>query len=66
MKTKMNHVYYNRQTNVMGLKEYNTKGMMIKSDIKLGHDANEEKNALEEPKNEGISQRVAYTGSSFE
>ena len=50
----------------MGLKEYNIKGMMIKSDIKLGHDANEEENALEEPKNEGISQRVAYTGSSFE
>ena len=66
MKTKMNHVYYNRQTNVMGLKELNSKGMMLKSDIKLGEEAKQDEDGTGEATDEGISQRVLYSGSSFQ
>ena len=55
MKTKMNHVYYNSQTNVMGLKELNEKGIMIKSNIRLGNDPKEDGNDSDEPNDEGIS-----------
>ena len=50
----------------MGLKELNDKGIMIKSDIKLGNDAKENGNDSDEPFNEGISQRIMYSGSAFE
>ena len=51
----MNQVYFNRQTNVMGLKELNDKGKMIKSNIKLGIDGKEEEDDTGEPTSEGIS-----------
>ena len=63
----MNHVYFNNQTNVLGLKELNKNGALIKSDVKLGEDAAKREENEDGPIiNEGISSRVLYDGSAFQ
>jgi len=58
VKADLSSVFYNHETGVVGIKEFNAKETMLRSDFELPDNSGEEVTGL-------LSSKCKYTGSEF-